>query len=318
MVGRRVLYIALLTGAALLHFAYGQFVTHYLLLFLIIVPILSVILSLPAALRSRVELISGEDVCRGRETSVKVSFDTFGLLPPEGWCAVISSKNVFTGTVFPNKKVRVFGSKRFEKEFSPDTSEIGGILYTVKRAYIYDYLGIIPIPVKRGGSAEITVLPDKRQPVPEPELVERSAMALKPKPQGFAEEHELRQYREGDPLNLVHWKLTAKHDEIIIREPQEEVRKPIVLVPDVPVLYMDHLCVLEQLCYINYQLIEKNIPYSVNYDKKQFRITSESEYLDFIKSVLSEPMPMEKEIYFTHTTEDELVYRIRPGKGGYV
>ena len=57
---------------------------------------------------------------------------------------------------------------------------------------------------------------------------------MKPKPQGFSEEHELRPYREGDAINLIHWKLSSKYDEPIVREPQELVRKDIVLSVDLP------------------------------------------------------------------------------------
>lgn len=315
MAGRRALYLTLLIGAALLHFAYGQYVTHYILLFLLIAPILSVLISLPAALRARAELIGGADVCRGRKTRVRLRFDTFGMLPPEAWRAVIASENLFTGTVNTKEKVRVFGEKSLETEFSPDTSEIGCIRYRIKRAFVYDHLGLIPIPVRKSGSADITVLPDPEPPIPDPGLVEWSAMALKPKPQGFAEEHELRPYRGGDPLNLIHWKLSAKYDGVIVREPQEGIRKPIILVLDTPILYLEHRSVLEQLRYINDQLLENRIPYSVSYGKEQVHITCENEYEDFIKGVLAKPMQTEKMSAMLKITEDELVYRVRPGKG---
>ena len=77
-------------------------------------------------------------------------------------------------------------------------------------------LGLFPIPVKKGGSVTVTVLPDKEIPVPEPALIENSAMALRPKPQGFSEEHELRPYRDGDPINHIHWKLSLKMDDYIL------------------------------------------------------------------------------------------------------
>ena len=318
MAARRALYLALLTWAALLHFAYGQYVTHYLLIFLLLAPVLSAILSLPTVLRSRVLLISGGDVRRGGKTEILVNFDTFGLLPPEAWSVTVIPKNLFTDSVHPKETIRVFGEKRLEKGFTPDTTEVGCIRYKIKSAFVFDYLGLIPIPVRRGGPADVTVLPDEQQPMPEPELVVQSAVAFKPKPQGFSEEHELREYREGDPLNLIHWKLTAKYDGYIVREPQEEVRKPIVLVPDTPVLYIDHLSVLEQLCFINYRLLEKQISYSVIYGRKQIRITSESDYKEFMRSVLSEPMRRERVNVVFNTTADELIYRIRPGKGEYV
>ena len=81
---------------------------------------------------------------------------------------------------------------------------------------------------------------------------------------------------------------------------------------------MDHLIVLEQLSYIHSLLQSSNIPYSINYSTKQVHISSENDYLEFIKGVLSEPMRIEKELVVFKTTEDELVYRIRPGKGAFV
>ena len=316
MGGRRALYLALLIGAAILHFAYGQYVTHYILLFLLIIPVLSVILALPTAIRARVDLIGGTDVCRGRKTSVRLCFDTFGALPPEGWRVTVASENLFTCEKYPKEYMRAYGERRSEKELSPNTSEIGCIRYKIKSAYVYDFLGLIPIPVKKGAPIIVTVYPFKEEPVPEPQLIARSAMELKPKPQGFAEEHELRPYRDGDPLNLIHWKLTAKYGGVVVREPQEEIRRPIVLILDIPILYVDHRSVLEQLCFVSEQLLEKQIAYSLFYGNKKIRIGSQNDFEEFLKSVLSKPMQTEKTELAFKTTEDELVYRIRPGRWG--
>ena len=51
MTARRIIYIALLIGAALLHFAYGQYATHFILLFLLLAPVFSVLITLPAAIK---------------------------------------------------------------------------------------------------------------------------------------------------------------------------------------------------------------------------------------------------------------------------
>jgi len=43
---------------------------------------------------------------------------------------------------------------------------------------------------------------------------------LRPKPGGgFSDDYELRNYKPGDPIKNIHWKLSAKFDSIIIREP---------------------------------------------------------------------------------------------------
>ncbi len=315
MAGRRVLYLLLLAAAAGFHYAYGQYVTHYILLFLLFAPLASVVLSLPAAIRARTELVAGPDVRRGRKAVMRLSVDSFGLLPPEAWSVTVSAENLFTGVKLPREKLRVYGKKRGETEFAPDTDEIGSIRYRIKRAFVYDYLGLIPIPIKRDGSAIVTVLPEKIAPNPEPELLKHSAMALKPRPMGFSEEHEMRPYRRGDPLNLIHWKLTAKHDGVIVREPQEEVRKAIVLIPDTPVLYREHRSVLEQLCYLNDQLMEEQVPYTLQYGKNRLVVHSQNEFDDFMKSVLTQPMQREKTVLSFHVTEDALIYRIKPGRG---
>lgn len=315
MAARRIIYFVLLAIAAVLHYAYGQYVTHYMLLFLLLAPVLSVLMSLPAALSSRAELLNGEDVCRGRESRVRMNLSCSFIIPPEGWNITIDSVNLFTGRVFPTQKVR-FGSERnAESMFPADTTEIGCIRYTIKRAWVYDYLGLIPIPVKRGGTASVYVFPDKEQPSPDPELVEKSARALKPKPQGYSEEHELREYHEGDPVNLIHWKLSYKYDEYILREPQDVVRQEIVLVIEPPPRYLLHRSVLEQLSYLNEVLAEKRIPYELIYGKKQVRIESEYDYTDFMRGVLSERMQTGLALS-PSMLKDALIYRIWPGMGG--
>ena len=38
---------------------------------------------------------------------------------------------------------------------------------------------------------------------------------------GFSEIHDLREYRPGDSLHEIHWKLSAKTDKLIVREAEE-------------------------------------------------------------------------------------------------
>ena len=62
-------------------------------------------------------------------------------------------------------------------------------------------------------------IPETPEPMPTLPAGETAGSAVKPKPGGgFSEDHDLRPYIEGDPMNLVHWKLSSKHDELIVRE----------------------------------------------------------------------------------------------------
>lgn len=314
MKARRITYFALLAVAALLHFAYGQYVTNYMLLFLLLTPVLSVLLSLPAALTARAELIGGGDVCRGRPARVRLTVMCRGILPPEAWSIKLKAHNLFTGSDTNPQKVSLGSEWDAEREFTVDTFDIGCVRYRISRAWIFDYLGIIPIPVKKGGAVSVTVFPDKVKPLVEPDLVGRSARALRPKPNGFSEEHELRPYKEGDALNLIHWKLSSKYDEYIVREPQEVVRRDVVLVISPPARYRDHRSVLEQLCWLDEVLASSGITYLLQYGQTAVRIRSDNDFEDFMRGVLSAPMRVEN-ARTPDTGNDVLIYRIMPERG---
>ena len=82
--------------------------------------------------------------------------------------------------------------------------------------------------------AIVRVMPKKEElPIPE-ELKSIAAHSLRAKRGGgFAESHEIRPYRAGDSLNLIHWKLSAKADELMLREPMEPNRGLALLTLDI-------------------------------------------------------------------------------------
>ena len=142
MKARRITYLALLAVAALLHFAYGQYVTNYMLLFLLLTPVLSVLLSLPAALTARAELVGGGDVCRGRPSRVRLTVMCRGFIPPEAWHIKLKAHNLFTGGDMNPQKVSLGSEWDTEREFTVDTFDIGCVRWQIAHAWIFDYLGI--------------------------------------------------------------------------------------------------------------------------------------------------------------------------------
>lgn len=314
MAARRTIYLVLLAATAALHLVYGQYVTHYMVIFLLCVPLISLIASIPSALGAEVSLKGGGEVCRGGKGSVLMTFESSAHFPPEAWRITVDSRNEFTGSEYGRQKIRITGETSGEKEFSPETSKLGLVNYRIKRAFVFDHLGLIPIPVKKSGAAGVTVVPISEEPLPEPDLDADSTLSFMPKQQGFSEEHELRPYRAGDQLNLIHWKLSRKCGALILREPQQAVRKDIVIVIEPSSDYEPHRSVLEQLCYLNDILNEKKIPYMLQYGHKTYTINCLDDYRDFIIEALASPMRGARERYIA-TGRDALVYRIRPGRG---
>jgi len=313
MIFRRVTYGATVIAAAALHIAYGQYVTYYILLFLLLLPILSLLLSLPAILLSRAELSGGADVQRGRACEVRLTLSCRFFLPPDVYKVKIEHRNLFLEPKGTREKVCIYCERRAEQVFEPDTERLGTITYRIRSARACDYLGLIAIPIRRSGTVALTVLPNAEQPVPMPELLVSSELIQKPKPLGFSEEHELRPYREGDSINLIHWKLTEKMDAPIVREPQELIRKKVVLSMDLYEEYPAEQSVLEQLRCLSDQLLSGGVPYLLRYGLKSTMIEGEGDFDRFMKSLLSAPVTAEKAQPCAGTI-DTLVYRIEPSK----
>ena len=86
---------------------------------------------------------------------------------------------------------------------------------------------------------------------------------MKPRVGAYAEEHELRPYRPGDPMRTVHWKLTAKTGEMIVREALVPCRARALLLverrggPDA----LDR--VLEHLCWLSARLTQQGASHTV-------------------------------------------------------
>ena len=313
MTGRRLTYVALLLGTAVLHLAYGQYETYFVLLFMLLLPVLSLLLSLPAILTARASLSACGDVRRGSEGSVTLRAATRFFLPPEAVKITIEHKNLFLDARASREKVRIFGVRDGVCTFAADTERLGTITYRIRRARCCDYLGLFAIPIRKSGPISFSVLPNAEPPVPVPDLVEPSPRIVKPKPLGFSEEHELRPYREGDAINLIHWKLSEKYDETIVREPQELIRKNVVLAADLFADYHAQQSVLEQLRFLSDLLLENNITYLLHFGLRCTYIRSDGEFERFLKSALSEPIRNEKTASVA-TGSDTLVYRIVPKK----
>ena len=313
MIGRRLTYAALLLGAAVMHLAYGQYETYFVLLFLLFVPVLSLLISLPAILTTRADLFACGDVRRGRAARVTLRTATRFFLPPEVVKITVQQRNLFLDARGIRKKIRINGVCAGEETFEPETERLGTISYRIRRARCCDYLGLFSIPIRRSGPVAFTVLPNAEPPVPVPELIEPSPRITKPKPLGFSEEHELRPYREGDAINLIHWKLSEKYDETIVREPQELIRKNVVLSMDLYADYAAQQSALEQLRFLSDLLLENGVTYLLHFGLHSTYIRSDGEFGRFLKSALSEPIRAEAATRVAPGS-DTLVYRIVPKK----
>lgn len=231
MFARRMLYLATLIGVVAFHLFYTGFDSYLLLVSLLALPVISLAVSLPAMLGTRVTLSAPTVVQRGKKAELTVQLASgCGALPVGGARFRLISHNRFTGAEpYPPRVYLAAGSAQTIR-IPIDTAHCGCILHAAAHVRVLDHLGLFALPVRRCAATATTVLPVAAPPDPVPKLFDYAAYDLRPKPGGgFSEEHELRPYREGDAIVSVHWKLSSKLDSLIVREPMEPRIKPVLL-----------------------------------------------------------------------------------------
>ena len=87
-----------------------------------------------------------------------------------------------------------------------------------------------------------------------------------PKPGGgFSEIHDLREYRPGDSLHEIHWKLSAKTDKLIVREAEEPDLGLVVLSFDFSGTRTQLDSTLRQLLWLSGWLTEREVAHQIDW-----------------------------------------------------
>ena len=215
MVTRQITYAAVLIGSALFYVLYSHWFSWYLLVLLILLLPFDLIVSLPGMLNRRV-MITARNVLEQGEAGV-VTVTTLQKKPFPARCVKVWLW--IYGDDFAVFRRFTCGAEDGSKyEIVIDTSRSGLTVFELKRVWAVSLIGIFSIPTAVNCRTSVLVLP---VPVKPPNTIKLSRdIILRPKPGGgFAEDYDLRHYRPGDPVKSIHWKVSAKLDSIIIREP---------------------------------------------------------------------------------------------------
>lgn len=253
MARNRILYLAALIGALVFHMYYPLWLSWFLLLVAVGLPFLSLALSAPLWITARVRLEGPGRVPLGETAKVRLRLDTKA---PVGRCYVRLAS--------PQKKRRRWTPLSGSMALPLDTGHCTRALIQIKGLRLLDYLGLFYLPHKAPEPLAVEVWPLAQAPEAMPDITKLLSPPLRPKAGGgYAEVHELRDYRPGDPMRDVHWKLSAKADKLIVREAQEEVRQDVLLCLALPGIGGEADSSLGQLLYLSHWLLDQGIAHRV-------------------------------------------------------
>lgn len=217
MAGRRLLYLAGLAGCLVFYGAYQQWFSWFALVGVACLPWFSLLVSLPAMVTTRVGIRCAASTTVGGKEQMKLSL-TCRFPTPAVKCRIRITRTL-TGEQWRKKT----GDRL-------PTDHCGALTILPEKAWVYDYLGLFRLPVRKKNKAVLLVRPEPVGMENPPDISRYLANSFKPKPGGgFGENHELRLYRPGDNLQQIHWKLTAKTGKLILRETMEPIRGKALL-----------------------------------------------------------------------------------------
>lgn len=260
MIKSWIFYLLGLAAAVVFHAYYFGWYSWFVLQLIVLLPLFSLLVSLPAMLRARLRLeVSGECMhCDAAYVTVQAEG---GFLPLPPCRFSLRTEHVMTGER-TSQRHKSLGKENWYIRL--DTDHVGLLRCSTERARVYDYLKLFRIPLRTGAPVELLVKPHAQEPEQLPNLTRFMTKRLQPKPGGgFSEEHEMRPYRPGDMMRDVHWKLSVKTNDLIIREAQEPIRGKVLLTLDLAGSADTIDRTLSIFCWLSGWLLEHDTPHQL-------------------------------------------------------
>lgn len=328
MVLRRVLYGLTLLGVLLFHITNDNYLGQFLLALCLALPLLSLVLSLPGLLGCRLELSALPSALdRGGEGYWQVSIQTRSALPLARLALRLTGENLLTGEK-DRKRMTLSGvSRRRPARLAVPAAHCGLLELRADRAWACDHLGLFSLPVPLPPPARMVCrpIPAQMEPPRVPEGHGARTSPVSASRAGPGEDYDLRGYRPGDPMRSVHWKLSSKWDELIVRERSE------TLVP-LPLLTLDRFGppealdkLLDRLAGLSRALLDVQRPHGVLWldrdGQPQLRVVAdEKQFNDCLLDLLGSFAPLHGPSLEEHPEllrgPDGPVFRIHVGPEG--
>lgn len=205
MLKHRIYWLLCWLASLIFLIFYQQWLAWLFLGAVLLIPLFSLLVSLPAMVTARLDTTFPERLEQHTNGTPRLECRCPFITPH--WSCRIRITNSLTGSRW-----------QLRPGDALPTDQCGMLRCSLKGLKVYDYLGLFSLPLRGDREHQVVVEPTPI-PIPTPEAADADTFSWKPKNGGFSENHELRLYAPGDSLRQIHWKLSAKTGKLIIREP---------------------------------------------------------------------------------------------------
>lgn len=121
-----------------------------------------------------------------------------------------------------------------EKAFTYSTKYCGYIVIKIEELYLMDWFGFMPTTMKAEAVCKCSVIPDTFSMdvllnVATAQSIDSDSWSQVMKGNDYSEVFAIREYVPGDSLKQIHWKLSSKLNELLVKEPSLPTQKSLLL-----------------------------------------------------------------------------------------
>ena len=222
LASRRFNLFLLILGTLVFHSFCRIWISWYLFVIAVAIPLFSAAVSLYPMLRAKPSIVMNERLSHKGKEYIR--------------CCCTSAEPVFGHPPRCTMLIRVSylaaeHSADYEAVLSAgepmyirvNTIHCSAVKVECRKAYALDYLGVFRLRLRPPATLTGVIMP---APVMDGDRVEKTTTGEIMQPengraQRSRELYELREYREGDSLRDIHWKMTAKTGRMIVREAEQ-------------------------------------------------------------------------------------------------
>ena len=227
-------YVLLLVIAAVTAFFSRSLWGKAGVLFLLLVPCLSLLACLPVRRRLSVSFSVPAQASKNAPAEGRITLRNGSFFGCRQALVSFSARNDLTGETVPFSVILPVpsrGSASAAFSFTPPRS--GMLTFSAGGIKLFDWFGLFRIPVRLSGTGSTLVLPDTfpAKLYASPSFSENTGTD-NDRPRGQedpSETRSFREYRPGDPVKRIHWKLSAKRRTPLLREISRPAERTLLL-----------------------------------------------------------------------------------------
>lgn len=304
MFSNKIRYLLLIAFVGLISILYNEYIMGILFIIVLLLPLVLLVLLGISCAMVRAELSSMVHVAaKGEKVPITVQLYNPTIFPIYGMQIDLSVRNGFTSKLHKKEiLVTMDGRSNLCISFTLQSEYTGNLEIAMKSIRCYDFLKLFSLRKKCKDSIKIAILPNFYE-IEEEIITNRCALYVEseyysPTKSGDdpSEVFAIRKYREGDRPHRIHWKLSSKQNQLMIKEFSDPVNCSVLIYLDLNIprdkdylVYIDAL--LESALSISYSLLlKKQYHYFAWYDNtgvcRRIQVLSEKDFYEIMSGLL--------------------------------